>query len=63
MKPTPETMGLTQDLLKELFDYKDGELYWKVSGSGRKIWGQSLIWGIHRNRKVFILSIRILYRW
>lgn len=22
---------LTQDLLKELFDYRDGELYWKVS--------------------------------
>ena len=28
---------LTQDLLKEFFDYRDGELYWKESGSGRKI--------------------------
>lgn len=28
---------LTQGLLRELFDYKDGELYWKQSGTGRKI--------------------------
>lgn len=28
---------LNQDLLKEFFDYRDGELYWKESGSGRKI--------------------------
>lgn len=28
---------LNQDLLKEFFDYRDGELYWKESGCGRKI--------------------------
>ena len=28
---------LTQGLLKELFDYRDGELYWNVPRSGRKL--------------------------
>lgn len=28
---------LTQDLLKELFSYRDGDLYWKKSRSGIKI--------------------------
>lgn len=28
---------LTQDYVRSLFDYQDGELYWKMSGSGRKI--------------------------
>lgn len=27
---------LTQEILKELFDYQDSELYWKKSGKGRK---------------------------
>ena len=26
---------LTQDLVRELFDYRNGNLYWKKSGSGR----------------------------
>lgn len=30
-------MTITQNYLKELFDYRDGELYWKKSGKGRKI--------------------------
>ena len=28
---------LTQNLLKELFNYRDGELYWNTSGRGRKM--------------------------
>ena len=28
---------LTQDLLRELFDLRNGDLHWKVSGKGRKI--------------------------
>lgn len=31
------TNELTQDLLKDLFDYRDGNLYWKVSKGGGKI--------------------------
>jgi hypothetical protein len=27
-------MGLTQDLLRELFDYRDGHLYWRMSRRG-----------------------------
>lgn len=30
-------MELTRELLLSLFDYKDGEIFWKVSGAGRKI--------------------------
>lgn len=37
MEPNCDTAGLTHDLLKELFDYRDGELYWKVSRQGRKL--------------------------
>lgn len=33
-KPTPTSrekkLGITQELLKTLFDYKDGKLYWKI---------------------------------
>lgn len=36
-----DNVNLTQDLLKELFDYRDGELHWKKSGSGRKIGGRT----------------------
>lgn len=28
--------SLTQDLLHELFDYRDGELFWKVNSGNRK---------------------------
>ena len=30
-------MALTQDLLKKLFEYRDGELYWKVARGPAKI--------------------------
>lgn len=30
-------MTITQDLLKDIFDYRDGNLYWKESGKGRKL--------------------------
>ncbi len=30
-------MTITQEQVRSLFDYRDGELYWKVSGPGRKV--------------------------
>ena len=29
---------MTQELLKELFEYKDGNLYWKLKKQGVKLW-------------------------
>lgn len=33
----PRTNDLTREEANELFEYRDGHLYWKISGNGRKV--------------------------
>ena len=40
MSSKEENHGLTQQLLHEYFEYKEGELFWKISNNGRISIGQ-----------------------
>lgn len=66
-------MELTQELVKEYFDYKDGALYWKLKTKGRiffgeiaghkqKFPGKSDRWVVRIKGSLFLLS-RVIFLW
>lgn len=68
MKYKIEMEGITQAIVRELFDYIDGDLYWKKSGAGRKSGALAGGIGVDGYRRIGINGMRyythrIIYIW